>query len=88
LARAKDNLTQILQDYIDEDELPLAEDKVLSNAGLVRFVREILALEKQLAQSESPKQTMSMDDAYDFLAERYNLDKAKLTVDETLQFPA
>ncbi|MDP3704142.1 MAG: AAA family ATPase, partial [Candidatus Omnitrophota bacterium] len=83
LARAKANIAGALQAYVDDWEFPQTLDDVLHNEALVTLVRQnLLPLTQQLGAGAPEAQPVSLDDAYDFLAERENLDRAKLTVDE------
>ncbi|MFH1684076.1 MAG: AAA family ATPase, partial [Candidatus Margulisiibacteriota bacterium] len=80
--RAKDNLARILQGYIEDNALPLGLEDLLKHRELVRILRDIFDLEKQLSDEKVFKQALTIDDAHTFLSERYKLDKSNLTVNE------
>jgi len=82
LLRTKDSLVRSLQGYIDDAALPVDLEQILHNEELIKLLRQLRALQKQLAESRPEAQKLTLETAFDFLTERYNLDKANLTVDE------
>ena len=77
ILRAKERLASTLQDYIDDGELPESVEKLIENRRIIESLREIKRLEREIAQSGKRTKEMSVDDAYDFLVDKYNQDRDK-----------